>query len=145
MVSLIGGGIVRQVLMNFVASQFQNVQANLPQIKVTAKTRGGHKLRAFIVNASDKELVAGITARLVRRRLIPPLKLALPKRTGVLVASLYVKQNGTSVALWGVFYAPFVKAKNGQTIYRVIADVMERHRGAIGREVIQELVRRSQG
>ena len=91
-VSLIGGFIARQALLNFAFAELQSLGQNVPQIKVTAKTRGGQKLRAFIVNASNLELVASITARSVRRRLLPPLKLALPKRTGVLVASLYVKQ-----------------------------------------------------
>ena len=77
--------------------------------RLTLKIKGGAKLRRFIFNASNPRLVALLAAESIRRRVLPSLKAAMPRRTGALIRSLEIRVNRTNIELWGVFYATLVK------------------------------------
>ena len=106
---------------------------------VSLRVKGGEKIRRFIFNASNPRLVATLAAAAVRRRLLPQLKAAMPRRTGALINNLEIRQNGSNVELWGIFYSRYVTANGKRVVVDELMDLLERHRVAIGQDVIRGL------
>ena len=108
---------------------------------VSVRIKGGQKLRRFIFNANNPRLVARLAAesRLIRRRILPSLKTAMPRRTGALISSLEIRQNGVRIELWGIFYARYVTVGGVRVVIDELMDLIERHRRAIGQDVIRGL------
>ena len=107
---------------------------------VSLRIKGGEKLRRFIFNASNPRLVATLAASAVRRRLLPQLKAAMPRRTGALINNLEIRQNGGNVELWGIFYSRYVTVNGQRVVVNELMDLLERHRVAIGQDVIRGLL-----
>ena len=106
---------------------------------VSLRVKGGDKIRRFIFNASNPRLVAQLAAQSVKRRILPPLKAAMPRRTGAMINSLSIRQNGTNVELWGIFYSRYVTVGGTRVVINEVMDLLERHRRAIGNDVIRGL------
>ena len=107
---------------------------------VSLRVKGGAKIRRFIFNASNPRLVALLAAQSVRRRLLPQLKQAMPVRTGTMRNELQIRQNGSNVELWGVFYSGLVRVGGQFVVINELMDLLERHRVAIGQDVIRGLL-----
>ena len=107
---------------------------------VSLRIKGGEKLRRFIFNANNPILVALLAAQSVRRRLLPRLKQQMPRRTGVLINNLAIRQNGRNVELWGVWYSGLVTINGERVVVNALMDLMETHRRAIGQDVIRGLL-----
>ena len=106
---------------------------------VSVRIKGGQKLRRFIFNANNPRLVARLAAESIRRRILPSLKSAMPRRTGALITSLEIRQNGVRIELWGIFYARYVTVGGVRVVIDELMDLIERHRRAIGNDVIRGL------
>ena len=135
-IASLGGSDIRQLI---------NVQASraLSQtsLTVTAKTRGGNRIKKFIYNASDAEKVARLYAEAARRRLLPALRSAIPKLTGRAAISLNIKQQGLHVGLYGIFYAQWLRDKrNGDSVTDIVIRLLEEQGNAIAKEVLRGLL-----
>ena len=124
--------------------QLVNVQASRAagqiSLSVTSKTRGGRRIKKFIYNASDAELVARLYAEAARRRLLPALRSAVPKLTGRTSFSLNIKQQGLHVGLYGIFYAQWIQDKrNGDSVTDIVIRILEEQSNAIAKEVLRGL------
>ena len=106
---------------------------------VSVRIKGGKKLRRFIFNANNPRLVAQLAAESIRRNILPSLKAAMPRRTGALITSLEIRQNGVRIELWGIFYARYVTVGGVRVVIDVLMDLLEKHRRAIGNDVIRGL------
>ena len=106
---------------------------------VSLRIKGGKKLRRFIFNANNPRLVARLAAESIRRNILPSLKAAMPRRTGALITSLEIRQNGVRIELWGIFYARYVTIGGVRVVINVLMDLLEKHRRAIGNDVIRGL------
>ena len=106
---------------------------------VSVRIKGGKKLRRFIFNANNPRLVARLAAEAIRRRILPSLKTAMPRRTGALITSLEIRQNGVRIELWGIFYARYVTVGGVRVVISELMDLLEKHRRAIGNDVIRGL------
>ena len=106
---------------------------------VSVRIKGGQKLRRFIFNANNPRLVAQLAAESIRRNILPSLKAAMPRRTGALITSLEIRQNGVRIELWGIFYARYVTVNGVRIVIDVLMDLLEKHRRAIGNDVIRGL------
>ena len=106
---------------------------------MSVRIKGGDKLRRFIFNANNPRLVARLAAESIRRRILPSLKSAMPRRTGALITSLEIRQNGVRIELWGIFYARYVTVNGVRVVISELMDLVERHRRAIGNDVIRGL------
>ena len=106
---------------------------------VSLRIKGGKKLRRFIFNANNPRLVARLAAEAIRRHILPSLKAAMPRRTGALITSLEIRQNGVRIELWGIFYARYVTVNGVRVVIDVLMDLLEKHRRAIGNDVIRGL------
>ena len=91
-------------------------------------------------NASNPRLVSLLAAQSVKRRILPSLKQAMPVRTGALRDNLEIRQNGGRVELWGIFYSGLVRSGGQRVVINEIMDLLERHRRAIGQDVIRGLL-----
>ena len=135
-IASLGGSDIRQ-LVNVQASR----AAGQISLTVTAKTRGGKRIKKFIYNASDAELVVRLYAEAVRRRLLPALRSAVPKLTGRTAASLNIRVEGLHVGLYGIFYARWIQDKrNGDTITDIVIKLLEEQGNAIAKEVLRGLL-----
>ena len=110
-----------------------------PGGSVSVRIRGGDKLRRFIFNANNPNLVAKLATEAVRRLVLPALKVRMPRRTGGLINNLQVRQNGTRIELWGIFYSSFVTVNGQRVVINELMDLIEMHRVAIGNAVIRGL------
>ncbi len=136
-ISSFGGSSVAQVL-NIQATQSA---ANQVALTVTANTKGGERIRKFILNAGNAQNVARIFAESARRRMLPDLKSKLPRRSGRLVARLEIRQTGLEVGVYSIFYGRFVVFNNGRdSVREVIADSFARHQRAIVQDVLERIL-----
>ena len=107
---------------------------------VSLRVKGGEKIRRFVFRANNPRLVATLAAAAVRRRLLPQLKQAMPRRTGALINNLEIRQNGSNIELWGIWYSRLVTIRGVQVVVNELMDLLERHRVAIGQDVIKGLL-----
>lgn len=136
--ALFGG---RQAVASIIAEIFATKRGLNVSVDVRVKgTKGGEKIAAFIARANNPELVASLAAEEYRRRILGELRSKLPKLTGRAANSLRIEQRGASVALLGIWYAPFIVDKRtNQSIYQIVASVVRGHREAVAREVVRQL------
>ena len=106
---------------------------------VSLRVRGGDKLRRFIFNANNPVLVAKLATAAVRRLILPALKQRMPRRTGDLINSLQIRQKGSRIELWGIFYSTFVTVDGSLVVINELMDLLETHRVAIANEIIRGL------
>lgn len=106
---------------------------------VSLRVRGGEKLRRFIFNANNPVLVAKLATEAVRRYILPQLKQRLPRRTGDMVNSLQIRQKGSRIELWGIFYSSYVTVGGQRVVIGTLMDLLETHRTAIANEIIRGL------
>ena len=64
----------------------------------------------------------------------------MPRRTGALINDLQIRQNGTKIELWGIFYSMYVTVGGQRVVINEVMDLLERHRRAIGQDVIRGLL-----
>ena len=136
-ISSFGGSSVAQVL------NIQATQSALNQVAltVTANTKGGERIRKFLLNATNAQNVARIFAEAARRRMLPDLKAKMPRRSGRLAARLEIRQTGLQVGIYSIFYGRFVVFNQGRdSVKEVIADSFQRHQRDIVREVLQRIL-----
>ena len=106
---------------------------------VSLRVRGGGKLRRFVFRANDPVLIARLATAAVRRLILPGLKVRMPRRTGDLINSLQIRQNGTRIELWGIFYSTFVTVDGSLVVIKELMELLEMHRQAISNEIIRGL------
>ena len=136
-ISSFGGSSVAQVLN----IQAANSAANQVALTVTSNTRGGARLRKFLLDASNAQNVARLFAEAARRRMLPDLISKMPRRSGRLAGRLEIRQNGLEVGIYSIFYARFVVFNNGRdSVREVIADSFAKHQREIVHEVLQRLL-----
>lgn len=70
--------------------------------------RGGDKVRRFIANADDSGLTARLTAKSIKRHVMPGYRRDLPVRTGELARRVLIRVRGNRVQLRGVGYGRHV-------------------------------------
>ena len=136
-ISSVGGSSVTQVLNIQAASSLAGQVA----VTVTANTRGGDRLRKFLLDANNAQLVARLFAEAARRRMLPDLISKMPRRSGRLAGRLEIRQTGLEVGIYSIFYGRFVVFNQGRdSVKEVIADSFARHQREIVREVLQRLI-----
>ena len=106
---------------------------------VSLRIKGGEKLRRFIFRANNPRLVAQLAAAEIRRLVLPALKVRMPRRTGALINNLEIRQNGSRIELWGIFYSAYVTVNGQRVVINELMDLIELHRTAIGNSVIRGL------
>ena len=106
---------------------------------VSLRVRGGDKLRRFIFNANNPILVARLATAAVRRLILPGLKVRMPRRTGNMINSLQIRQNGSRIELWGIFYSSYVTVGGKRVVINELMDLLDMHRTAIANEIIKGL------
>ena len=75
----------------------------------TMTVKGGRRLQRFVSATANPYVRARHGARSVKKRVLPELRRAVPRRTGELRRSLRVQQRGSRVELRGNEYAPIVR------------------------------------
>lgn len=137
----LGGGGVQRVLGDL---SFGSVVDG--GISVSVRTTGGQRLSRFIAASGDYELIAYLTARSMRRRMLPAIKAGAPNRSGRMMRSLDIVQRRSTVRIIGVFYSRLVRWNNGRTsIHDVIDSIYERERRNIARDVSAGIKARAGG
>ena len=107
------------------------------------RVKGGDKIRRFVFRVSNPELVTKLAAASMRRRLLPKLKAAMPRRTGAMMSHLEIRQGrGGQVELWGIFYSGLVREKGGGGLVLIpkVMEILEDERRAIANDVLRGLL-----
>ena len=109
--------------------------------QVSLRIEGGERLRRFIFRASNPQLVNRLAAQSMKRRLLPPLKQKMPRRTGALIRSLEIRQGtGGRIELWGVFYGTLVRNGGAFVLIPELMEILDRERRGITQDVLKGLL-----
>ena len=104
--------------------------------------RGGSKLRRFLLRVEQEfspETVARIAAEVLRRRVLPKMRRVAPRRTGSLIRSFRILQQGSHVEMRGNFYGRFINTTDGRSLAVVAMELIEEARSEIRDEIAQKL------
>ena len=104
--------------------------------------RGGEAVRRFVVNANDSGLTARLTAKSIKRRIMPGYRRDLPVRTGELASRVVIRVRGNRVELRGISYGKYVKWRPDQERdYKSPVSLFFEHFERQHRRVAQDIVR----
>ena len=95
------------------------------------------------ISKRQQTRVASVTTKEIRRRVLPRLRKAVPKRTGALRKSLKVRRVGRRIELKGNFYSRFVSWRPARGSSEVLTVALQANRVYQGsRDEIRDAVRR---
>ena len=104
--------------------------------------RGGGKVRRFVANASDSGRIARLTAKSVKRRVMPGYRRDLPVKTGQLASRVIIRVRGKRVGLYGVGYGLHVRWRPDQERdYKSPVSLFFEHLSRSHRRVAQDVFR----
>ena len=107
--------------------------------------RGGGRVKRILMRSRGitPEVLARITAEVLRQELLPLLRSRVPRRTGRLARSLVIRHRGGAVELRGTFYAPVVRWNNGRdSVAAAAMDILESNRDDIIKAIAAQIRQR---
>lgn len=147
---ILGRALARRALLGGGASRADRARvaglarAYAGSIRVETRTRGGHKLRAFLRRARSGEFRAAYlryAEQGLNREFVPELRIRTPRRTGRLQKSLRIERSGRGFELRSIFYGPMVEVQPGQSFQELSHLVVRERVPSIARRAYRRALR----
>ena len=102
--------------------------------------RGGENIRRFLANANDGGEIARLTAKSIKRRVMPGYRRDLPMLTGRLASRVNVRARGRDVELRGIGYGRFVTWRpDGEERRKSTVGLFYEHLARVHRQVARDV------
>ena len=91
----------------------------------TVRIKGGKRIHRFVTNADNPLLAVAAAYPIIRDRVMPALRAAVPFRSGKLRRSLRLVRQGTTIELLSIWYGNLVRWGNRKvSVQEVFIDLV---------------------
>ena len=80
----------------------------------TVRIKGGRRIHRFVANASDPLLAVNAAYPILRDKVMPAMRSAVPFRSGKLRNSMRLRRYGTTIEFTAIWYARVVRWGNSK-------------------------------